>query len=158
MNTNKFNLFLENAQLLQDVFEIEPLMYGSLGLEYLTGDDLHADDIDILIPKTHLLEGWDEFRTILEYDGYTLIDEHEHTFEKNGIHYSYARIEELEPFAGILMEEIGTVEKESVRFKLLSFEQYLRVYTASSKDGYRIINKNKKDAEKIALIREWLDV
>ena len=50
MSTSKFNLSLENARLLSDKFGIVPLLYGSLGLEYLTGDDLGADDIDILVP------------------------------------------------------------------------------------------------------------
>ena len=48
MSTNKFNLFIENAQFLSDKFDIVPLLYGSLGLEYLTGDALGADDIDTL--------------------------------------------------------------------------------------------------------------
>ena len=150
--------FMRNAKLLHELFEIEPLMYGSLGLEYLTGDDLNADDIDILIPKEFLLEGWDEFKSMLECDGYVLIDEHEHTFEKDGIHYSYAQIETMEPFAGIPVEEIQTEEKDGVRFKLLSLEQYLKVYTASAKDGYRVNTRHKKDHEKIALIQEWLDI
>ena len=154
----KVRAFLENAQLLSDLFEITPLMYGSLGLEYLTGEDLSADDIDILIPKTFLLEGWDEFRTMLEYDGYVLTDEHEHTFEKDGIEYSYAQIENLEPFAGIPVSEIGETDIEGVRFKLLSLEQYLKVYTASSKDGYRMNVKNKQDTEKIGLIRMLLEL
>ena len=155
---DKIQAFLQNAQLLQALFEITPLLYGSLGLEYLTGDDLNAEDIDILIPKTHLQEGWAEFRTMLEEDGYVLVDEHEHTFEKDGIQYSYAQIEELESFAGIPMAEIETTEKDGVPFQLLSLEQYLQVYMASSKDGYRVHTRNKKDAEKIALIEEWLSL
>jgi len=158
LQQDKIQAFLENAQLLQALFEVTPLLYGSLGLEYLTGDDLNAEDIDILIPKTHLQEGWAEFRELLEEDGYVLVDEHEHTFEKDGIQYSYAQIEELEPFAGIPMAEIETTEKDGVPFQLLSLEQYLQVYTASSKDGYRVHTRNKKDAEKIALIEEWLSL
>lgn len=154
----KVAAFLENAQLLSDLFEITPLMYGSLGLEYRTGEDLDADDIDILIPKKFLLDGWEEFKTMLEYDGYTLTDEHEHTFVKNGVEYSYAQIEELEPFAGVVLSEIETLEREGVRFKLLSLQQYLQVYTASSKDGYRMNVKNKQDSEKIELIREKLSL
>ena len=46
MSTNKFNLFLENARFLSDKLGIVPLLYGSLGLEYLTGDALSVDDID----------------------------------------------------------------------------------------------------------------
>ena len=152
----KQDAFFDNAKLLADSFEITPLMYGSLGLEYLTGKNLNADDIDILIPKTFLTDRWSEFQTALEKARYTLIDAHEHTFEKDGIHYSYAQIEELEAFAGIPMTEIQILQNEDVRFKLLSLHQYLKVYTASAKDGYRINMKNKKDSEKIALIQEQL--
>lgn len=148
--------FLENAGLLSNQFGITPLLYGSLGLEYLTGVNLNADDIDILIPKVFLGDQWDAFRGFLEEKGYRLIDLHEHTFEKDGIYFSYARMEELEAFAGIPVGEIGTEEQENVRFRLLSLGQYLQVYTASSRDGYRVNTKNKKDSEKIALIRELL--
>ena len=153
---DKKRAFFENAKLLTDVFGITPLLYGSLGLEYLTGKEMNVDDIDILIPKKFLSDNWDEFQTTLERWGYALIDEQEHTFEKEGIYYSYAQIEELEPFAGIPVSEIEIVEHGNIRFRLLSLCQYLKVYTASTKDGYRINTKNKKDSEKITLIQEQL--
>jgi len=144
--------FFKNAKLLNDKFEILPLMYGSLGLEYITGENLDADDIDILIPKTFINERWEEFVNVLEKEGYLLIDAHEHTFEKEGIHYSYAQLEELEQFAGIRETEISVVCKADARFRVLSLEQYLKVYQASAKDGYRIQVREKKDYEKIRFI------
>lgn len=155
-NHKKIQAFFENARLLRDSLGITPLLYGSLGLEYLTGEDLNADDVDIMIPGCFVADRWAEFRTVLEKNGYTLTDAHEHEFEKDGIHFAYARIEELESFAGIPLAEIGTREGERIPFKLLSLHQYLRVYTASSKDGYRANVKEKKDAEKIALIQRCL--
>ena len=80
MSTNKFNLFLENARLLSDKLGIVPLLYGSLGLEYLTGDALGVDDIDILVPRVFITERWHEFKMLLKAQGYVLADEHEHTF------------------------------------------------------------------------------
>lgn len=148
--------FFENARLLQEAFGITPLLYGSLGLEYLTGKKLNADDIDILIPKAYIAELWHEFTSVLEKNGYTLIDEHEHTFEKGGIHYAYAQIEELESFASIRMSEIATLSAGNLRFKLLSLQQYLKVYTASAKDGYRVEVREKKDFDKIAFIEKQL--
>ncbi|MBQ5887293.1 MAG: hypothetical protein IIW82_06560, partial [Clostridia bacterium] len=59
-NNGKMGLFLQNARLLSDTLGIVPLLYGSLGLEYLSGDDLAADDIDILIPKTFITDRWPE--------------------------------------------------------------------------------------------------
>ena len=152
----KHAAFFENARLLNVKFNIVPLMYGSLGLEFLTGRQLNADDIDILIPKQFVTSRFEELKAFLEQEGYTLIDEREHTFLKDGLCYSYAQIEELEAFAQIFPGEIETKEVNSVRFKLLSLEQYLKVYTASEKDGYRINTRGKKDAEKIAFIKNLL--
>ena len=138
MSTNKINLFLENAGLLSDKLDIVSLLYGSLGLECLTGDILGADDIDILIPRVFITDRWQEFKAVLEEHGYVLADEHEHTFVSDGVAYSYADIEDLEFFAGINTEEIDVHEADGARFLLLSLEQYLAVYKQSSKDGYRV--------------------
>ena len=156
MSTNKFNLFLENARLLSEKLGIVPLLYGSLGLEYLTGDALAVEDIDILIPRVFITERWHEFKSLLEVQGYVLVDEHEHTFVRDGVAYSYADIEDLEPFAGINTEDIEKHEADGVRFLLLSLEQYLAVYRQSSKDGYRLNVRQKKDADKIRFIESKL--
>ena len=152
MSTNKFNLFIENAHFLSDKFGIVPLLYGSLGLEYLTGDDLGADDIDILVSRVFITDRWQEFKAVLEEHGYVLVDEHEHTFVRDDVAYSYADIEDLESFAGIRMKDIEMHEADGVRFLLLSLEQYLAVYKQSSKDGYRVNVRQKKDADKIRFI------
>ena len=156
MSTNKFNLFLENARILSDKFDIVPLLYGSLGLEYLTGDALDADDIDILVPRVLITNRLQEFKAVLEEHGYVLADEHEHTFVRDGVAYSYADIEDLESFAGINTEDIEMHEADGVRFLLLSLEQYLAVYQKSSKDGYRVNIRQKKDADKIGFIESKL--
>lgn len=155
-NNGKMGLFLQNARLLSDTLGIVPLLYGSLGLEYLSGDDLAADDIDILIPKTFITDRWPEFKGILESYGYVLTDAHEHTFVREGVSYSYADVEDLETFAGIRCEEILRREADSVPFMILSPEQYLRVYKRSSRDGYRARVRGKKDAEKIRFIESRL--
>ena len=156
MSTNKFNLFLENSRLLSDKFNIVPLLYGSLGLEYLTGDVLGVDDIDILVPREFITERWHEFKALLEAQGYVLVDEYEHTFVCDGVAYSYADIEDLEFFAGINTEDIEVHEADGVRFMLLTLEQYLAVYQKSSKDGYRVNVRQKKDADKIRFIESKL--
>ena len=156
MSTNKINLFLENARLLSDKFGVVPLLYGSLGLEYLTRDVLGVDDIDILVPRVFITERWHEFKSLLEAQGYVLADEHEHTFVRDGVAYSYADIEDLESFAGINTEDIEMHEADGVRFLLLSLKQYLAVYKQSSKDGYRVNVRQKKDADKIRFIESKL--
>ena len=156
MSTNKLNLFLENARLLSDKFDIVSLLYGSLGLEYLTGDALDVDDIDILVPRVFITDRWQEFKAFLEEHGYVLADEYEHTFVRDGVAYSYADIEDLESFAGIDTESIEMHEVDGVLFMLLTLEQYLAVYKKSSKDGYRVNVRQKKDADKIRFIESKL--
>jgi len=152
----KKSAFFDNAKMLAGKLEIIPLMYGSLGLEYITGENLNADDIDILLPDVFLNERWNEFKSVLTDEGYVLFDEDEHTFHKNGIYYSYAPIEDLESFAGIALSEIEKQSDEGIQFKVLSLEQYLKVYNASMKDGYRINVRKKKDGDKIAFIEKRL--
>ena len=45
---------------------------------------------------------------------------------------------------------------DGVTFKVLSLEQYLKVYCASVKDGYRVNVRKKKDGEKIDFIKKHL--
>ena len=149
-------LFFENAKLLFEKFGIVPLLYGSVGLEYITGENLSSDDIDILIPEVFIKERWNEFKDFLKDYGYILTDEAEHTFEKDGTFYSYAKLEELFDFAGIKTADIEIKTKDGVSFMVLSAEQYLKVYSASAKDGYRINTRKKKDFEKIEFIKKYI--
>lgn len=153
----KYIGFLKNAQELNDEFRIVPLLYGSLGLEVLTNSSLNSDDIDILIPEIFVKgENWNSFRKYLESNDYVLIDEHEHTFRKNDIDYSYASIENLKEFADINIEEIPNYEDGDSKFLLLTLEQYLKVYKKSFQDGYRVNKKEKQDGKKIKFIEEQL--
>ena len=75
---------------------------------------------------------------------------------RDGVAYSYADIEDLESFAGIRMKDIEMREADGVSFLMLSLEQYLAVYKKSSKDGYRVNVRQKKDADKIRFIESKL--
>lgn len=135
-----------------------PLLFGSLGLEQRLHTNLHAEDIDVLIPEVFLNEKWDCIVFLMGENGYVLYDLHEHAFEKSGVSVAFASIESLIPFAGVNPAGIPVVEEEGVRYSLLSLQDYLKVYTASAKDGYRQNKKNKKDEQKIEWIKKALDI
>lgn len=154
----KLECFLQNAEMINDKFNIIPLLYGSLGLEVLTNSSLNAGDIDILIPQVFVTgDKWKEFKSFLESHGYTLIDEHEHTFRKDGVDYSYASIDGLKEFADIDVCDIEIRNVNGAKFMLLSLEQYLKVYQKSSQDGYRMNVKEKQDNQKIGFIRNRMN-
>ena len=151
----KKNEFLRIAKTLNIRLHITPLLFGSLGLEQRLCVNLNPDDIDVLIPEAYLNEKWDSIVEIMVENGYTLYDIHEHVFEKSGLSIAFASIENLVPFAEIDLTKIPVVEEADTKYLLLGLQDYLKVYTASSKDGYRN-TKNKNDRQKIDLITQAL--
>lgn len=150
--------FLSIASRLNKDLHIVPLLYGSLGLEQRLQTDLNAEDIDLLIPEVFLNEKWDQLVTLMEENGYALYDLHEHAFEKAGISVAFASLEDLTPFAGVDLTELPVTEEAGVRYSLLTLQDYLKVYTASSQDGYRKNVKHKQDGQKIQLIKKALGI
>lgn len=153
---SKFSIFLTLAEGLNRELEICPLLYGSLGLEQRLNRNLNADDIDILISEEWLSQRWETLKAFMEGEGYTLYDLHEHAFEKDGVSVAYASLESLSPFAGIRIANIPKVRYNQICYLLLDLDDYRKVYTASSKDGYRKDKKHKDDFRKIQLIDEIL--
>ena len=149
----KKNEFMRIARLLNKQLNIVPLLFGSLGLEQRLNKNLNADDIDVLIPEIFLNERWDSIAALMNGAGYTLYDLHEHAFEKSGLSVAFAAIESLAPFAGIDLKQIPVIEEEGVCYYLPDLRDYLKIYTASAKDGYRKNVKNKQDEQKIELIK-----
>ena len=152
----KKNEFLCVAESLNKKLDIVPLLFGSLGLEQRLHTNLNADDIDVLIPEVFLNEKWNSIVAVMNDVGYVLYDLHEHAFEKSGLSLAFASIESLTPFAGIDVTKIPIIDEKGVFYYLLDLQDYLKVYTASSKYGYRKNVKNKKDEEKIKLINKAL--
>jgi len=151
---SKLVQFYDLAQSMNESLGICPLLYGSLGLEQRLGRELGADDIDILIPQIWLTQHWEALCSFLQKQGYELYDLHEHAFWKDKVSTAFASLESLEEFAGIDIAKIPEIRYNNICYLLLDLEDYKKVYTASSRDGYRKDKKHKNDAEKIALIEE----
>ena len=154
---NKKKEFLQIAKELNEKLNIVPLLFGSLGLEQRLNVSLNAEDIDVLIPEQFLNEKWQCIVDAMDDNSYVLYDLHEHAFEKEGISLAYASIESLAPFANVDIASIPIINEDDVQYYLLDLQDYLKVYTASSKDGYRKSIKNKQDNQKIVLINKALN-
>ena len=152
MQHNLFESFILVANRLNIDFSIEPLLYGSLGLERVTNINLDPEDIDILIPQEFIEDRWEDLKCLMTELGYILIDLREHQFSNHDVKVAFAKIEELKEFAGIEINEIQSIIENETEYKLLNLKQYLHVYKQSSIDGYRKVKKNNKDTEKIKLI------
>ena len=152
----KYAAFLDVAALLNTQLGAMPLLFGSLGLERRLGVPLAPDDIDVLLPEKWLTVDWRRTAALMGSMGYGLVDEHEHEFAKGDLRIAFAAIESLEPFAGVNMSGIPLVRDQGAEYLLLTLPDYLKVYEASSRDGYRKNVKNKQDQRKTELIRKAL--
>lgn len=151
-NEEKYSEFLNIARVLNQN-RVVPLLFGSLGLALRMNADYEVDDIDMLVGETLINSDWNKLKSVVEQQGYVLEDLHEHQFRKNGIKIAFASIESLTSFAGIHLDDIELKADNGVNYYLLNLEQYLAVYTASSKDSYRRNKNNDKDFDKINLIK-----
>ncbi len=140
-----------------------PTLMGSLGLEYVSKEKWNPSDIDIHVPGDPRgweapdelrIYDWDKIMTVMEKLEYELIDLHEHEFKKDGISVEFGTIDSLYDFAGILESDIEIIEKDGIKFRVPSLEQYLSIYESSSKDSYRNDNNNSKDFLKIDWIKK----
>ncbi|MDE6722680.1 MAG: hypothetical protein K2J55_00610, partial [Eubacterium sp.] len=147
---------LHIAKDLNKKLNIVPLLFGSLGLEQRLDVCLNAEDIDVLVPEEFLNDKWQYIVDVMTDNGYALYDLHEHAFDKDGLSLAYASIESLTPFADVDIASIPIINENGIQYFLLELQDYLKVYTASSKDGYRKNIKNKQDRQKINLINEAL--
>ncbi|MBY4604031.1 MULTISPECIES: hypothetical protein [Bacillus] len=151
-----YNEFINIAKTLNKELDIIPLLYGSLGLEKVTGLDFSPEDIDILIPLIFLGEKWEKLKKLMELQGYKMVNLHEHEFRKANTKLGIAYIEDLKPFADVDYNSLEVFEDGGAKYHLLTIEDYLKVYNKSFLDGYRRTKKNHKDQSKINILKKLI--
>ncbi|MGE7604336.1 phosphoribosylanthranilate isomerase [Peribacillus sp. NPDC097675] len=158
---NKFDIFLQIAKKLNEK-NIIPLLMGSVGLEEITMKDWDSKDLDIHVPGDKrgwevpaevAIDNWEDIMDLMERLGFELIDLHEHEFVKNHVSVEFGIIDTLPEFAGIMLKDLQMHTVEGAHYFLLTAEQYLKVYQASTQDSYRLEQNNSKDFEKINYLK-----
>ena len=161
----KLEIFFDLAKKLNKKFSVIPLLQGSLGLKMLTDGDFNPSDIDIAVPQ-HLYrfpERWNDLLSFMLKEGYVLVDLHEHYFTKGEIEVNFAAIDgvggipSLEAFADIDVTEIPIRETDGAIYKLMTLEQYYKVYSLSLEDNYRSDKDGHKDQNKIDILKKALN-
>ncbi|GAA4071816.1 phosphoribosylanthranilate isomerase [Amphibacillus indicireducens] len=161
MNQNKFAEFIIIARKLNEL-DIVPLLIGSVGLEIITNMSWQAQDLDIHVPGDRrgweiepelVIDNWNDIVKMMKSIGYTLIDLHEHEFEKKDLLVRFGVIDTLPSFAGVNLEDLAIHSYQGVKYYLLNHKQYLSVYESSAKDSYRTDKNNHKDIAKIEFLK-----
>src|SRR5699024_6796662 len=157
----KIQEFLRITKKLNAI-KITPLLMGSVGLQVVTKKNWDARDLDIHVPgdkrgweapAEKAIFDWERIVKIMHSLGYPLIDLHEHEFFKKGLSIEFGIIDTLPSLAGVPLDDLEIHQYKDIKFYLLTPSQYLRVYEAAYKDGYRATNNNHKDFHKIEYLK-----
>ncbi len=134
---------------------IKPVIFGSFGVANYLGEFKKFEDLDLLIEDIFINERWEESKELLESNGFKLVDENEHEFELNGQKIGFASKNIL------IRDKIINDYSELIQYKnkdalTLKPESFLKAYTFSIKDGYRINMRNKKDKKVIDMLENYI--
>lgn len=151
-----FAEFLRITGHLNSKLNITPVLFGSLGLQEISGIPLNPQDIDVLVSLSWLEDKWNVLKSTLEELDYQLVDLHEHEFNNGIVTVAFAFEEDLFGFAGVDHRGFEVVTHAECRYRQLSLRDFLKVYTASLKDGYRRTKNNNKDGQKLELLASLL--
>ena len=155
INKKKFNTFLEVVKMINNTFKINPILYGSLGLNLCIGEEKVSADIDIVVPDELIRRKWPELISLMERLHFELKNEHEREFARGEMKIAFARESDLYKLVGINPESLERVKINTARFKVLSANQYLQVYSLMEEDKYRK-ERRGSDQEKVVRIKEFL--
>ena len=108
-------------------------------------------------PRFFITTRWPDLLTVLQQLGYRVVDIQEHELQYNDFTVGISYEEDLLPFAQVDYTTLGVKAIQGARYKILQLRDYLCVYEKSNQDGYRITQRHKKDAQKVALIKELLE-
>ncbi len=158
----KFATFLDLAGKMNKTFSVIPLLYGSMGLNQHLPGEFEPVDIDVLVPQYLYRPGerWVDLIAFMQMEGFTLVDEREHSFVRDGLEVNFGvmdgkgGIPSLEEFVAFDIRDIPICETEGAVYKLMSLEQYAQVYAHSRQDNYRADKSGHKDQDKIDRIEK----
>lgn len=155
-NQTKFVIFLEITKELNKSFNVTPTIFGSLGLARAVNWNGEIHDVDFLIPKEFLKVKWQELINVMKKLGFTLQNEHQYEFVRDDKSVAFREEDELIQLALTNPKDLKITDLNGSKFKELSAQQYLNVYTTFLQLPHRL-EKRAKDQEKIQQIQEYLD-
>ncbi|MFH1667716.1 MAG: hypothetical protein ABH884_01660 [Candidatus Komeilibacteria bacterium] len=155
INKAKWEVFLEVTKLLNQRFDLQPILYGSLGVQKIIGEFTEAADVDFMIESKYLIDQWPEFMATIESIGFKMIDEHEHEFVRDNIAIAFGDQVDFKKW-DINPQSFEITDVEGIEFREVSAEQYLMFYQAKYSDQYRRQKKGAADDEKIRRLNDYL--
>ncbi|PKK99227.1 MAG: hypothetical protein CVV57_03420 [Tenericutes bacterium HGW-Tenericutes-2] len=147
---------MEVTKILNEKFQVIPLLYGSFALEEILKKDYQAHDIDLLIPIEVLKNKIDLIEAFV-MNGFTYFNQEVLTFEKNGIEIEISNLEEWIKNSNWDIEENTLIHQDKIQYELLSAKNLEKLYQFLISDKRRSKEKKQKDQEKLNDLKKFLE-
>lgn len=126
---------------------IESILYGSLGVSVYLGNFREFDDIDLLVDDEYLGKKWAFLKDLMINKGFKVTDEKEREFvNTDGVKVAFAGKSVLvddsicDPISDVININVG-----GIGVNTLNRNGFIKAYTYSSTDGYRIEKRGDSD-------------
>jgi len=154
-NIKKLEVFFEIAGCFNEKLDSVPVLYGSLGLCMVLGNELVTEDIDLLLEHQIFSRQNNKIRVLMESMGFNCTCLEENEYQRGVLKVGISHDGDMIEFSGVNPSALAVV-KIPVKHRVLNTQEYLKTYKASSLDGYRREKRQKNDAEKIIQIEAYL--
>ncbi|KKT39856.1 hypothetical protein A3K29_00740 [Candidatus Collierbacteria bacterium RIFOXYB2_FULL_46_14] len=138
------------------VNNVDSILYGSLGVSVYLGKFRDFDDIDLLVDDEFTGEKWSFLKELMSSNGFEISDEKEHEFvNPEGIKVAFAE-------KSVLIEDnicdpksdVVKIIVDGIDVNTLKPECFIKAYTFSSTDGYRIEKRGNSDLNIVQKLRD----
>ena len=139
---------------------IDTILYGSLGVSVYLGNFRDFDDIDLLVDNIYMEEKWGTLKDLMLKNGFQITDEKEHEFiNVREVKVAFAEKDVLiEDHICDPLTDTVTIYLDGVTVKTLKPECFIKAYTFSSTDGYRIEKRGDSDLNIVKKLQKKLRV
>jgi hypothetical protein len=137
---------------------IKPVLYGSLGVALLLGEQMMIEDIDFILSDVDFVTHWNEVRKLVTRKLRYKIDP-KHSREFIGtVPISFMAARDIRKLAHIDMRQTIKTCKAGAIFRNLTPRQHLLIYRKGlQRNRYRTQYKRISDKAKIHLLRRFLN-
>jgi hypothetical protein len=151
------HILKEAALLLNQKYNIQPVLYGSFALEKVTQTSFQAKDIDLLIPS-YLLERKKQLILLFTTHGFEYIQKEVLTFRKDAIDVELADYDKWDFLCEFKQTQNRIMKTGEATYILMGKHNLLKLYHYLYKDRSRSILKHQEDIKKLKALNRLIEV
>ena len=149
-------IFLEAVKILNEEFDIIPVLYGSYCLELMMEEEFSADDVDLLIPEEFFSHRYSLINKFT-LNGFEYIENEVICFVKNDIEVELAKKDTWLNYCKTNSKDLVLVEEQGTKYYLLDLYSLSNLYQFLFSIRNRSSSKKAKDLMKIQKIQDKLE-